>query len=100
MTELRIKTPRLESFIARAFEAVEVPPADAKIVAQLMSRADVNGSEGHGIFRLPGVERIWLPGEQSHAKRVERSKNGVPVPPALLASLNQLADELGMKRLA
>jgi LDH2 family malate/lactate/ureidoglycolate dehydrogenase len=50
--------------------------------------------------RLPGVERIWLPGEQSHAKRVERSRDGVPVPPALLASLDQLADELKIGRLA
>jgi LDH2 family malate/lactate/ureidoglycolate dehydrogenase len=49
--------------------------------------------------RLPGVDRIWLPGEQSHAKRAEHSKNGVPVPPALLASLNQLADELKVPRL-
>ncbi len=50
--------------------------------------------------RLPGVERIWLPGEQSHAKQVERSRDGVPVPPALLASLDQLADELKIGRLA
>ena len=54
MTEaLRIKAPALEAFIARAFEAVDIPPADAKIIAELMTRADVNGSEGHGIFRLP-----------------------------------------------
>ena len=44
MTEaLRIKAPRLEAFIARAFEAVDVQPADAKTVAALMTRADVNG---------------------------------------------------------
>ena len=54
MTEaLRIKPPDLEAFIARAFEAVDVPAADAKIIAELMARADVNGSEGHGVFRLP-----------------------------------------------
>jgi LDH2 family malate/lactate/ureidoglycolate dehydrogenase len=44
--------------------------------------------------RLPGVDRIWLPGEQSQAKRVDHLKNGVPVPDALLASLRQLATEL------
>jgi len=54
MTEtLRIKAPDLEAFIARAFEAVDVPAADATSVAELMTRADVNGSEGHGVFRLP-----------------------------------------------
>src|SRR5688572_17713064 len=51
--QLRIKAPDLEAFIARAFEAVDVAPTDAKIIAELMTRADVNGSEGHGVFRLP-----------------------------------------------
>jgi LDH2 family malate/lactate/ureidoglycolate dehydrogenase len=50
---LRIKATDLENFITRAFEAVDLPPADARIIAGLMTRADVNGSEGHGIFRLP-----------------------------------------------
>jgi LDH2 family malate/lactate/ureidoglycolate dehydrogenase len=49
----RIKAPDLEAFIARAFEAVGVLSADARTIAELMARADVNGSEGHGIFRLP-----------------------------------------------
>jgi LDH2 family malate/lactate/ureidoglycolate dehydrogenase len=46
--------------------------------------------------RLPGVERIWLPGEQSHQKRLERSQSGVPMPAALLASLDDLARELSI----
>ena len=49
--------------------------------------------------RLPGVERVWLPGEQSHAKRVDRLANGVPIPAALQASLDQLAAELGIAKL-
>jgi LDH2 family malate/lactate/ureidoglycolate dehydrogenase len=44
--------------------------------------------------RLPGVERIWLPGEQSHTKRLERQKNGIPIPPPLRKSLDELAREL------
>ena len=46
--------------------------------------------------RLPGVERIWLPGEQSQTRRIERVKNGIPMPEPLLASLNELATEPGM----
>jgi L-2-hydroxycarboxylate dehydrogenase (NAD+) len=49
--------------------------------------------------KLPGVERIWLPGEQSHQKRLDHLANGVAVPPALLASLDALADELTISRL-
>lgn len=44
--------------------------------------------------KLPGVERIHIPGEGSHAARADRFKNGVPIPEALLKALNQLAGEL------
>ena len=56
---------------------------------------DIRGSE-----RRKGFERIFLPGEQSHARREDRSRLGVPVPPALLSSLNQLGEKLGIGRLA
>ena len=46
--------------------------------------------------RLPGVARIWLPGEQSHAKRLERRERGIPVPEALRDSLDALARELSI----
>jgi len=48
---------------------------------------------------LPGVARIWLPGEQSRMKFEERSRLGVPIPEALRASLAKLAAELGIKPL-
>ena len=56
---------------------------------------DIRGSKS-----LPGVDRIWLPGERSQAKRAQRLKNGVPMPEPLLASLNKLAAELGLGPLA
>lgn len=50
--------------------------------------------------RLPGVDRIRLPGEGSHAARADRSKNGIPLPAPLVASLAQLASELKISPLA
>jgi LDH2 family malate/lactate/ureidoglycolate dehydrogenase len=44
--------------------------------------------------RLPGVERIRLPGEGSHAARADRMKNGIPLPAPLAASLDALARDL------
>ena len=44
--------------------------------------------------RLPGVERIWLPGEQSHAKLLDRRAHGVPMPKALRESLDAVARDL------
>ena len=50
---LRVPAEKLETFIARAFQAVSISSADARSIAELMVRADVQGSEGHGVFRLP-----------------------------------------------
>jgi LDH2 family malate/lactate/ureidoglycolate dehydrogenase len=49
--------------------------------------------------RLPGVERIWLPGEQSHNKRERYTTQGIPVAPTLVSELNALAAEWGIASL-
>ncbi len=49
-----------------------------------------------GSARMPGVDRIRLPGEMSHAKRRDRLENGVPIPQPLLEALDDLADKLGI----
>lgn len=49
--------------------------------------------------RLPGVDRVWLPGEQSHAKRLAYKEQGIPLAPVLVADLNALATELGIAAL-
>jgi len=49
--------------------------------------------------RLPGVDAIRMPGEQRRARREDRVRNGVPMPPELLTQLDKLAGELGVKRL-
>jgi LDH2 family malate/lactate/ureidoglycolate dehydrogenase len=49
--------------------------------------------------RLPGVDRIRLPGGQSHATWRKRSADGIPLPDALLTSLQQVATELGVEGL-
>lgn len=49
----RVSATQLENFIASAFKSVGLPANDAQAVARLMAAADVQGSEGHGVFRLP-----------------------------------------------
>jgi LDH2 family malate/lactate/ureidoglycolate dehydrogenase len=55
---------------------------------------DIQDSE-----RIPGVDRITLPGERSAETRVIRTRDGIPIAPALMRNLDQLADELGMAKL-
>ena len=49
--------------------------------------------------RLPGVDAIRMPGERRRQCREERMRDGVPLPPPLLAQLDTLARELGIMRL-
>jgi LDH2 family malate/lactate/ureidoglycolate dehydrogenase len=56
---------------------------------------DIRGSE-----RMKGFERIYLPGEQSRERHEERTRLGIPMPPPLLASLNELGRKLGIGKLA
>jgi L-2-hydroxycarboxylate dehydrogenase (NAD+) len=46
--------------------------------------------------RMPGVERIFMPGEQSHEKRVAQAKNGITIAPQLMQTLGDLAREIGI----
>jgi len=55
---------------------------------------DIRGSE-----RIPGVDRITLPGERSAEARATRTRGGIPIAPALMRNLDQLADELGIAKL-
>jgi L-2-hydroxycarboxylate dehydrogenase (NAD+) len=48
---------------------------------------------------MPGVERIFVPGERSHETRTIRTSRGIPIPPALLRGLDQLATELDIAKL-
>jgi LDH2 family malate/lactate/ureidoglycolate dehydrogenase len=45
--------------------------------------------------RLPGVDRIRLPGEMRAARRRDRIADGVPIPAPLMAQLDRLAAETG-----
>ena len=75
----RISGDNLRAFIATSFEAVSVPRDDAKAIAQLMAQADINGSEGHGVFRLPQYIRR-IKGGAVNVKpniRVEREMAGM-----------------------
>jgi LDH2 family malate/lactate/ureidoglycolate dehydrogenase len=72
----RLPARALESFVAKAFQQVGLPEADARTVAGLMVEADLQGSEGHGIFRLPQyIRRIRAGGVNPKPRiRVERER--------------------------
>ena len=56
--------------------------------------ADLRASE-----RLPGGDPIRMPGDGRAARRVERERNGVPIPAPLLEKLNKVAETLSIEPL-
>ncbi|MFP6710343.1 MAG: Ldh family oxidoreductase [Rhodospirillales bacterium] len=69
----------IADFCHRVLVAAEMPSADARIVADLMADADVNGSDGHGVFRLPGYIRRIKEGGLNLTPNihVEKEKSGM-----------------------
>jgi LDH2 family malate/lactate/ureidoglycolate dehydrogenase len=65
-------------------------------VKDFKTRVDQLVRELRNSERMPGVDRIWLPGEQSHEKRERYAQSGIPLAAGLLEQLNKLADELGI----
>ena len=54
-----VQYDNLRGFISRSLISVDIPAKDAEIVAGLMAQADLQGSDGHGVIRLPQyVKRI------------------------------------------
>jgi LDH2 family malate/lactate/ureidoglycolate dehydrogenase len=58
-TSIIVQFDALKDFIARALRANGLPAEHANKVASLMAQADLQGSDGHGVIRLPQyVKRI------------------------------------------
>lgn len=58
----RVSFERLRGFIAAAFVALGMPQGDANAVSGLMAEADLQGSDGHGVIRLPQYARRIVAG--------------------------------------
>ena len=63
MSEFRVSSSQLESFITQAMVSLGLPQEDAQTVGHLMAEADMQGSDGHGVIRLvPYAKRILAGG--------------------------------------
>ena len=92
------KDERTPTNTGQAIVAIDV--AAFSEVAAFKHRVDDVVRTMRGSKRLPGVDRIWLPGEQSHAKRIAYERDGIPIPDALSSKLGELACELAIDPLA
>jgi LDH2 family malate/lactate/ureidoglycolate dehydrogenase len=72
---------QLQQFIENALTSQGLPKNDALKVSQLMAEADLQGSDGHGIIRLPQyIKRIKAGGINKHPKiRVVHERSAMAV---------------------
>ena len=68
-------------------------------ITEFKQNIDTLVRELRGSERMPGVERIWLPGEQSHEKRLSNEAQGILLAPSLIKQLNDLAAQLNIQPL-
>ena len=73
----RIAHADLVRFIAAAYRAAGISPAEAEKAAALMAASDISGADGHGVFRLPQyIRRIKAGGlnTRPEIKVIRRAK--------------------------
>jgi LDH2 family malate/lactate/ureidoglycolate dehydrogenase len=78
---------------------VAIDPSAFGDIAEFKSQVDRLVRDLRASERLPGVERIRMPGEQSHAKRLAQARDGIAIAPALRQTLARLAAEIGIEPL-
>jgi L-2-hydroxycarboxylate dehydrogenase (NAD+) len=88
-----VKEPGKATNTGHAIVAVSVESFMA--AADFKRQVDIAVRTMRGAERLPGVERVWLPGEQSHLKHQDRTRHGIPMPRPLRDSLDAAARDLG-----
>ena len=76
-----------------------IDPSAFGDITEFKQNVDTLVRELRGSERMPGVDRIWLPGEQSHEKRLRNEAHGIVLAPSLMKQLNDLAEQLNIKPL-
>jgi len=73
-----------------------IDPSAFGDITEFKQNVDTLVRELRGSERMPGVDRIWLPGEQSHEKRLSNEAHGIVLASSLMKQLNDLAAQLNI----
>ena len=90
-----------DSSVTNTGQAIAViDPSAFGDVDAFKARVDTLVRELRASERMPGVERIWMPGEQSFAKRADYLQHGIPIASALITQLDAVATRLSVPALS
>jgi LDH2 family malate/lactate/ureidoglycolate dehydrogenase len=73
---------------------VAIDPSAFGEVGEFKAAVDKVVRDLHGSARMPGVDRIRVPGERSHEIAAQQRAEGIAIAPALMQTLDRLAEEL------
>ena len=54
-----MESESLRRFVEKVFQAIGCPEEDARLAADVLVSADLNGVDSHGVARLPGYVRLY-----------------------------------------
>ena len=73
---------------------VAIDPAAFGDVRQFKGAVDKVLRDLRASERMPGVDRIWFPGEQSHERIAAHRREGIPIAGSVMSTLDRIAAEL------
>jgi L-2-hydroxycarboxylate dehydrogenase (NAD+) len=75
---------------------VAIDPSAFGEIAEFKAAVDTLIRDLRAAERMPGVDRIRVPGERSHETAVQQREKGIAIAPSLMQTLDGLARELGV----
>jgi LDH2 family malate/lactate/ureidoglycolate dehydrogenase len=85
----------LRDRVAKGFCIVALDPDRFIGIDEFRRRVDELIRDIRTSDRAEGVDRIWLPGEPEHHRRIERERDGIPLPVQIVEELDALAEANG-----
>lgn len=86
--------------VAKGFTMIALDPAAFLGQDEFRRRTDELIADIRSSEPAAGVDRVWLPGELEHHRRLERERDGIPLPSAIVEELNALALNHGIAGLS
>ncbi len=86
--------------LAKGFTLIAIDPGRFMPIDEFRRRVDELIVEIRDTERAEGVDRIWLPGEMEHHRRIERTEHGIPLADELVVELDRLGAQAGLPALA
>ena len=78
---------------------VAIDPAAFGEISEFKAAVDKVARDLRSSERMPGVDRILMPGEQSHERILANRRDGIPIAAALMGALDRLAEDLDISPL-